>query len=260
MPRFAFLPFVLLFVVAVGCGPKPTDPAPAPPTPPPATTPATTPATQPDAVPPAAGATLRGSVTHPGTKGQKLHAGFLRLGGDDWVGDVVGLGVPGADDSARVESSAFPPQKAALAFDKGVASFEFTSLPPGTYLLFARLENGPAAWVKVELAANATLAKDLTVEAGKGGTVEVTTPADFAGEIRLSPNDLIPADDPTFIGGKVATQLALGAKATGGKATVKDVPPGKYTLFAIPGTLVPRGSVEVTAGKTATAELQAEKK
>jgi hypothetical protein len=37
------------------------------------------------------------------------------------------------------------------------------------------------------------------------------------------------------------------------------VPPGKYTLYVFPGQVLPRGTVEVTAGKTATTELKAEK-
>jgi hypothetical protein len=90
--------------------------------------------------------------------------------------------------------------------------------------------------------------------------VQVTTPADFEGEVRLAPNALIPAEDTDFVGGRIATQLELGAKAKGGKATVSDVPPGKYTLFVIPGAVTPRGTVEVTAGKTATAEVRADKK
>ena len=252
MPRFVFPLFAVALLAPVGCGPKPTDPAPAPAVP-------TEPA--PPTAPKPSGGTLRGAVTHPGTKGQTLTAGYVELSGIEWVGDVVALRIPAADDPASVESDPAVPHKAKLSFDKGV-TFEFTRLPPGTYFLFAKLDDGPAVWAKEEVKADATVTHDFKLEAGKGGAVEVTTPADYAGELRLAPADLIPADDASFVGVKMATQLSLGGKAKAGKVTIPDVPPGKYTLFAFPGEgpVTARGAVEVTAGKTATAELEKERK
>jgi hypothetical protein len=206
------------------------------------------------------GASVKGAITHPAAKGQKLTVGYVELTGDEWVGDALPHAVPAADVVERVESDHFKPRVAALAFDKGATTFEFTGLPAGTYLLFARIADGPTAWAKVEVAAGATVTRDLKAEVGKGGTAEVTVPADYTGEVRLAPNDLIPAEDAVFVGGRIATQLELGGKAKGGKVVIPDVPPGKYTLFVFPGKVVPRGGIEVTAGKTASAELEAEKK
>ncbi len=252
MPRFAFLPFACALLVAVGCGPKPIDPAPPPPPTEPA--PPTTPT-------PPAGGTLRGAVAHPGKQGQKLSVGYVELTGGDWVGDVVGHAIPAGDQPARVESDAFPPRKAVLALDKAV-TFEITGLPAGSYFVFARLDDGPAAWAKVPVTAGGTVAHDLKLDAGRGGAVEVKTPADYTGEVRLAPHDLIPADDTNFVGVKIATQLELGGKAKDGKVTIPEVPAGKYTLFVFPGqgAVTARGTVDVTAGKTATAELEKEKK
>jgi hypothetical protein len=274
MSRIVFLPFVCVLLVAVGCGPKPTEPAPVQPAKPTdsappteaakpttrATTPATTPATNPTP-PKAAGATLRGAVTHPGKKGQKLSVGYVELAGSEWVGDVVGHTLPAADEPASVESDPFPPRKAKLSFDKTV-TFEFTSLPAGTYFVFAKMDDAAAVWAKVDVKADATVTHDLKLEAGKGGGVEVKTPADYEGEVRLAPNDLIPAEDTSFVGVKIATQLEFGGKVKDGKVTIADVPPGKYTLFAFPGKgpVTARGTVDVTVGKTATVELAAEKK
>ena len=264
MSRFAFLPFVCVLVVAVGCGPKPTEQAPAPPAPPteaaPTASAPTTPATTPTP-PKATGATLRGAVTHPGISGQKLSVGYVELAGDDWVGDVIGHAIPAADQVSQVEADPFPPRKAKLSFDKAV-TFEFSGLPAGKYFVFGRLEGGPAVWAKVDVKADATVTHDIKLEASKGGGVEVKTPADFSGEVRLAPNDQIPAEDTTFVGVKIATQLELGGKAKDGKVTIAEVPPGKYTLFSFPGkgAVTARGTVDVTAGKTATVELAAEKK
>lgn len=269
MSRFVYLSLVCVLLVAIGCGPKPTEPAPAPPakptepTPPTEaakpTTPATTPATNPSP-PKAVGATVRGTVTHPGKSGQKLSVGFVELGGNEPAGDSLAYAVPAADEVTQVESTAFPPRKAVVSFEKGKTTFEFSGLPAGPCFVFARLDGGPAVWAKVEAKADAPVTQDLKLDEGKGGTVEVKTPADFAGDVRLSPNEFIPADDANFAGGRIANQLELGAKAKDGKATVADVPPGKYTLFVFPGAVVPRGTVEVTAGKTVMVELMAEKK
>ncbi len=259
MPRFVLLPFACVCLVAFGCGPKPTEPAPPQPAPPTEAAPTTTPATTP-APPKPTGATLRGAVTHPGKSGQKLSIGFVELGGNEPVGDSLTYAVPAADEMTRVESTAFPPRKAAVSFEKGTTTFEFSGLPAGSCFVFARLDGGPAVWAKVEAKADATTTQDLMLEEGKGGAVEVKTPADFTGEVRLSPNEFIPADDTNFAGGRIANQLELGAKAKDSKAVIADVPPGKYTLFVFPGAVMPRGTVEVTAGKTAMVELTAEKK
>jgi hypothetical protein len=186
--------------------------------------------------------------------------GYIELLGEAEIGDSVPYEIPAPDEVTQVSSNPPPPRKSVLSFDKGATSFEFTGLPAGTYFVFARLDGGPAAWAKVELKVSSTVTQDFKLVAGKGGTVEVTTPAGFDGEVRLSPSDVAVPDDAAFAAGRMGTQLDLGGKAKSGKVTIPEVPPGKYTLFAIPGVLAPRGSVEATAGKTATTELEKEKK
>jgi hypothetical protein len=267
MARIASLLLVVAFAGLVGCGKTPDHSAPAPtatqepPAPPTASpkTPATEPAVKPPPPAEVAGS-VRGAIAHAGKAGQMLSVGYVELTGMDWVGDRVGLPVPKESELGVQAESGTKPQVAVLKFDKTAASYEFPHLPKGTYLISARLEGGPIAWAKVEVTPGGNLTRDLKLEAGKGGTVEVTVPADFTGDVRLAPNDLFPADDTNFVGGRIATQIELGAKAEKGKATVADVPPGKYTVFAIPGQLIPRGTVEVTAGKTATVEIKTDKK
>jgi hypothetical protein len=265
MARIVSLVLLTLGVgCVIGCGKAdpptrpadPPEPTVTPPNPPPTEpTPPTTAQTPPKPTT----TTLRGAIVHPGTKGQKLHVSYVELTGDDWVGDGIGHPLPEAAASERVEASAHPPRGAVLAVEKGATTFEFTGLPAGTYFVSARLEGGSAAWARVEVKGEA-VTQDLKLEAGKGGTVEVKTPADFVGDLRLAPNALIPADDAKFVGVRIATQLELKGAAKDGKAVIPDVPPGKYTLYAVPGAATPRGTVEVTAGKTATAEVQGEKK
>lgn len=269
MARIASLLLVAAFAgLVVGCGGKPdpttapTQPADPPgPTAPPTTSPKT-PTTEPAVKPPPAevAGSVRGAIAHTGKAGQMLSVGYVELTAMDWVGDRVGVPVPKEGELGVQAESGTKPQVAVIKFDKTAASYEFPHLPKGTYLISARLEGGPTAWAKVEVTPGGNLTRDLKLEAGKGGTVEVKLPADFAGDVRLAPNDLFPADDTNFVGGRIATQIELGAKAEKGKATVADVPPGKYTVFAIPGQLVPRGTVEVTAGKTATVEIKTDKK
>ena len=251
MRRFAV--FILLAGV-VGCGgPDPTT-APKPePTPQPPTQPVNPPPTT-ARTPAATTGSVTGTVTHPATKGQMLAVGYVEVAGTEFVSDVTGMTWDGAD--AVVESTTHKPRVSTLRFEKGVARYELAGLPPGTYVVYASVRGGPTAWAKLEVKAGDKLTRDLTIETGKGGTVEVTLPADFTGEVRMAPSDLAPADDPNAVVGRVAADLGLGAKAEKGKATVRDVPPGKYTLFAIPGILKPLGSVEVKAGETAKAEIK----
>ncbi len=270
MARIASLLLVAAVAgLVVGCGGKPdpttapaqpADPPPSPPVLPPISPKPTT--TEPTVKPPAEVAgSVRGAIAHAGKAGQLMSVGYVELTAMDWAGDRVGVPVPKEGELGVQAESGTKPQLAVIKFDKTAASYEFPHLPKGTYLIAARLEGGPSVWAKVEVTPGVNLTRDLKLEAGKGGTVEVTvSPADYTGEVRLAPNDLIPADDTNFVGGRIATQIELGAKVEKGKATVADVPPGKYTVFAIPGQLLPRGTVEVTAGKTATVEIMTDKK
>jgi hypothetical protein len=204
---------------------------------------------------------IRGTVTLPDAKGKMLTVGYVEIAGMDSVSDMAGTVVPGSDEPGGwVQSATSKPRVSTLKFDKGTPKFEFVKLPPGTYLVYARLKDGPVAWTTVEVKAGGQITRDLKMEVGQGGTVEVTVPADFKGQVRLAPADLGLPDDGGRIAGRVAFGLDLGSEAKGGKATVVNVPPGKYTLFTTPGTVEPKGTVEVSVGKTSNAEIKAGKK
>lgn len=255
--------FAALFVfVLVGCGggSNPTTPAPVALTQPaPSPTPAvpTQPLTN-DLKPPApATGGIVGAVALSAKKGETVTVGYVEIAGTDFnLQDFVGMPALGPDDGdSWAESDTHKPRKSAVRYEKGKGRYEHTVLPPGTYVVYAIVKGGPTTWAKVELKAGETVTRDLSIEGGKGGAVEVAVPADFAGEVQLGPSDLAPGEDKNFVVGRAASALRLGAKADKGMAVVTNVPPGKYTLFTVPGLLTPRGTVEVKAGETAKAEI-----
>lgn len=149
----------------------------------------------------------------------------------------------------------FAPWAASLRFEKFIPRFDFTNLPPGRYLVYARVKDGPAAWAWATVAAGARVTADLALDASKAGTVEVKLPPGER-EVRLVPADLgSPPPDESFLD-RLAFSLELRGESKDGTATIANVPAGKYQVRA--GAL--RADVEVTAGKTATVELKPAKK
>lgn len=145
--------------------------------------------------------------------------------------------------------------------------YEFVKLPPGRYLLATAVtsppgaavaERGPAAWKWVDLPTGGTLTENLTLDATKTGSVEVSVPADVKGKVYFAPADApdkapVPLD--LFVA--VAFQsVRQDADIAGGKALVKNLAPGKYEVRA--GDL--RGFVDVIASKTVEFSLTPPKK
>jgi hypothetical protein len=198
---------------------------------------------------------LQGTVALSGKADEMVTVGYAGLAAD---GAVVtdGVGTKPADDgSGWARSGTFKPRLGTLRFDKGVPKFDFSRLPPGRYVVYARQRNGPAAWRRVEVKADSTLTVDLALDPKAVGTVELKVPAAIKGAVRLVPAGL--ADDPD---GLLATNLGFAldyrAEPKDGKATIPNVPPGKYHVLSESGSLTPLGTVEVAAGKTATVELK----
>jgi len=153
-----------------------------------------------------------------------------------------------------VRSTSFAPRATTLRFEKFTPLYDFTNLPPGRYLVFARVKDGPAAWAWSEVAAGGRATADLKLDAAKTGTVEVKVPAGQIGA-QLVPADLTPPPGEPFID-QLVFSLGLEAEVKDGKATIKNVPAGKYMARA--GQL--RAEVEAMPGKTATVELKPAKK
>jgi hypothetical protein len=193
---------------------------------------------------------IRGSVSPPAKKDQMVNVGYVgRTVEGKVISDGAGTKTFG-DGSGFVRSGSFAPRTAGFRLDKFTPHFDFTNLPPGRYLVFARYDSGAAAWAWADVAAGAKQTADLKLDESKLGTVVVKVPAG-AGDARLVPTDLgTPPPDDRFLD-QLAFSLDLKAEAKDGAATAS-VPAGKYQVRA--GNL--RADVEVTAGKTATVELK----
>lgn len=200
---------------------------------------------------------IHGSVSPPIKKDQSITVGYVGQPGGKGnpVGDSAGgqtFGDQGSGGGMR--SMSFEPRIATLQFEKFTPKFDFTNLPPGRYLVFARVKDGPAAWTWADVPAGGRVKADIKLDGVKFGTVEVKVPADER-DVRLVPADLTPPPGERFLD-SLANMLHLDGEAKDGVVKIAGVPAGKYQVRA--GRL--RGEVEVVAGKTATVELKAGKK
>jgi hypothetical protein len=197
---------------------------------------------------------IRGSVSPPAKKGQMVWVGYVGIPNE---GKIIsdGAGSQADGDGGHVRSLTFAPRCASLWFEKFVPRFDFTNLPPGRYLVHARVKDGPTTWSWVTVPADGMVTADLKLDAKNVGTVEVQVPPGQR-EVRLVPTDLgTPPPSEEFLN-TLLFWLELKADVKDGKATITNVPPGKYQLRA--SDL--RADVEVTAGKTTMAELKPAKK
>lgn len=198
---------------------------------------------------------IQGSVSPAAKKDQLVTVGYVgRTADGKMVSDGAGTKVF-EDGGGAVRSSSFVPRTADLSITKFMPRFDFSHLPPGRYLVYARCQPGTTAWVWVEVPAGGKVTQDLNLDESKTGTVEAKVPAGSQ-NVRLLPTDLgMPAQDNAFLD-QLAFSLGLEGEVKNGTATIAGVPPGKYQVRA--GTL--RADIEVTTGKTTTVELKPEKK
>jgi hypothetical protein len=154
-----------------------------------------------------------------------------------------------------MRSMSFQPRMATLRYEKFTPKFDFTNLPPGRYLVHARVKDGPTAWTWVDVPAGGKVTADINLDGVKLGSVEVRLPSDES-DVRLVPTQLgTPPPSERFLD-QLAFSMDLEADAKDGVAKIANVPAGKYQVRA--GRL--RAEVEVVAGKTATVELKPAKK
>ena len=138
------------------------------------------------------------------------------------------------------------------------ARYEPVKLPPGRYLLSAGVLGGPAVWKWVDIAAGATLTENFALDATKTGGVEISTAPGATGKVSLAPADepTRPPLDPDFFQTIALQVVRQDADIVGGKATVKNLAPGRYEVRAGDE----RRTVEIVAGKVAELDMTPPKK
>ena len=135
--------------------------------------------------------------------------------------------------------------------------YEHARLAPGRYLMTAGVVGGPAVWKWVDVAAGATMTENFALDASQVGGIEVSVPADAKGKLYAAPADA--PDRPALAADQflvIASQTRLDADIVAGKASLKNLAPGKYEVRF--GDL--RGFADVTVGKTAELALAPAKK
>ncbi len=195
---------------------------------------------------------IEGTVLPALKEDQSIRVGYVSLGRDGKpISDSVGSQLSG-DDGIRttVQSISFAPRIASLRFEKSVPRFDFTNLPPGRYLIYARIENGPITWKWVDLPDAGRVTTELKFDEAHSGTVEIAAPAEID-EVRLFPRDPQALLNNESLLHRLMYALDLRSEVQDGKATITHVPAGQYRIHA--GIL--QAEVEVRAGETTALTL-----
>jgi len=201
---------------------------------------------------------IAGKIIHEGKPPQLLrlqYAGLPTDGGDllfDSASSKLGQG-----QFFATRTTSYAPRALGLRSGKsGGEEFDCSRLPPGKYFLVARIDDGPAVWKVIDVKADSALDAPLTIPPGVCGSAEVTVPAGSTGQVQALPVEL-KVDDPS---GTLTTAAsgALGsfANVTDGKASLKNLTPGKYVVSLRTGTAILRTEVDIAPGRTAKVELK----
>lgn len=175
------------------------------------------------------------------------------------TGAVTVVGAP-PDAKVRTTCAAFLPSGGAQ-FTEGVlptAQYEYVKLEPGRYLISAGVTNGPAVWKWLDVAANATITENITVDATKSGGIEVSAAPDAKGKVLVAPADdpARPPLDASLFEVLSVQVIRANVEIVVGKAVVKNLAPGRYEVRLG----AERRVVDVVAGKTAEVNLLPPKK
>lgn len=139
---------------------------------------------------------------------------------------------------------------------KTPSRFEHSKLPPGRYLAFAALKDGPAAWKWVDVGERTTEKVDLTIDATKVGGLEVTAPLGSLAKVQLAPANepRRSALDPILFE-LIAMQLKLEQDIVQRKALFRNLAPGRYEVRDKASGQI--RVVEIVAGKTSELDFDA---
>ena len=201
---------------------------------------------------------IAGRISHSGKPKQSLLIRYAALpaAGGEPISDMVGSQLAQEGGISAVRSTTHAPRVVSLRPGKMGEEYDCARLPPGKYFLVARLDDGPPGWKLVDVVADSKIDAPLAIPTAPAGNVEVTVPGKFGGQVQAIPSGL-KLDDPT---GAFTTSVsgALGAygNVADGKASLKNLAPGKYDVSLRTGSAVYRAEVMVESGQTAKVELK----
>ena len=207
---------------------------------------------------------VTGAITQAAKPGATLIVGYARQPSDGQASfyDTIPTTIPAAGDPVgAVRANSFKPRSVTIRPDAEGKNIEYdlTKLPPGKYLVSARIEGGVPAWFVRDVKADSALTVPLTLPTGAAGSVDVDVPGLTEGttvQVQVLPTEAV-ADDPTGQYEENAG-LILGTWAIleKGKATIKQLPAGDFVVSARSAEVRYSGKVTVKAGETAKVELK----
>jgi hypothetical protein len=208
---------------------------------------------------------VTGSITFTGKEGTTLVIGYARFPaeGQEAIYDKIEPTVPAANTAiGAVRSFAYKPRSVSVrpVGEGPAAAYDLTKLPPGKYLVAARVEGGIPAWYVREVKADSALTVPLELPTSGAGQVEVTVnglPDGAVLQAQVLPAE-VAADDPSGqYEANAGLILGTWADLIKGKATITQIPAGDYVVSARSADVRYSGKVTVKAGETAKVELKA---
>jgi hypothetical protein len=208
---------------------------------------------------------VTGAITPMGAPGSTLIVGYVRLpaAGQEQIYDTVQTMLPTnpTDPVGAVRATANKPRTATVRpnEDGKGTEYDLTKLPPGKYLIAARIEGGIPAWIVREVKADSALTAPISLPTGGAGHIDVDVPglpADALVQVQVLPAE-VALDEPT---GQFEAHAGLvvgtWANLEKGKATIKQLPAGDYVVSARSAEIRYVGKVKVIAGQGAKVELK----
>jgi len=208
---------------------------------------------------------ITGPITISGKEGTTLVLGYARMPaeGQEPIYDKIEPTIPAMGSAiGAVRSFAYKPRSVSIrpVGEGSAAEYDLTKLPPGKYLVAARIEGGMPAWFVREVKADSAITVPLKIPTEGAGQVEVTVPGLPDGDLlqaQVLPAEVI-AEDPTGqYEANAGLILGTWADLVKGKATIPQIPPGEYVVTARSAEVRYSGKVTVKAGETAKVELKA---
>jgi len=207
---------------------------------------------------------ITGPISYTGKEGTTLVIGYARFPaeGQEAIYDKIEPTVPAMGAAiGAVRSFAYKPRSVSVrpVGEGPAAEYDLTKLPPGKYLVAARVEGGIPAWFVREVKADSALTVPLSLPTTGAGQVEVTVNGLAEGAVlqaQVLPAEVV-ADDPSGqYEANAGLILGTWADLMKGKAVIPQIPAGEYIVTARSADTRYSGKVTIKSGETAKVELK----